>query len=87
MAQRARLFLFNCPQLEHVAYEDYHVAEKGLVVLSMMPGTNSEAPRFKGFRQDTLQNAPLTKSGATLRTSDIRHINRELSFTEDENHG
>jgi hypothetical protein len=43
MVQRARLFLFNSPALEHVAYEDYHVAEKGLVVLSMMPGTNSEA--------------------------------------------
>jgi hypothetical protein len=52
MVQRARLFLFNSPALEHVAYEDYHVAEKGLVVLSMMPGTNSEAPRFKGLRQD-----------------------------------
>ena len=35
--------------LEHVAYEDYHVAEKGLVVLSMMLGTNSEAPRFKAL--------------------------------------
>jgi hypothetical protein len=43
MVQRVRLFLFNSPTLEHVAYEDYHVAEKGLVVLSMMPGTNSEA--------------------------------------------
>ena len=43
VAQRARLFLFNSPALEHVAYEDYHVAEKGLVVLSVMPGTNSEA--------------------------------------------
>jgi hypothetical protein len=43
MVQRTRLFLFNSPTLEHAAYEDYHVAEKGLVVLSMMPGTNSEA--------------------------------------------
>jgi hypothetical protein len=43
MVQRARLFLFSSPALVHVAYEDYHVAEKGLVVLSMMLGTNSEA--------------------------------------------
>ena len=43
MAQHARLFLFISSSLEHVAYEDYHVAEKRLVVLSMMPGTNSEA--------------------------------------------
>ncbi len=57
MVQHARLFLFNSPALEHVAYEDYHVAEKGLVVLSMMPGTNSEAHENKQRKRSVLIEA------------------------------